>query len=81
MVRRICGPKKMMSGQVRSLVKFEMVDILKEEYLVRTIKLQRIRWYGHLKRMQGEKVGSKSLQNRYNGKTEKYMRKSNMKRQ
>ncbi|KAJ3667210.1 hypothetical protein Zmor_002610 [Zophobas morio] len=58
-VRRIMGMKKIQDQEYRTLMNHEIEDILKGENIVRAIKARRIRWYGHLKRMEKNKHARK----------------------
>lgn len=54
-IRRIYGGKKIAEGIFRRLMNSEIRTILRGEEIVRIIKVQRMRWYGHLKRMGNDK--------------------------
>lgn len=50
-IRRIYGLKKVAEGEYRRLMNFEIKNMLKGEDIVNIIKVQRLRWYGHIRRM------------------------------
>ncbi|KAJ3651419.1 hypothetical protein Zmor_017463 [Zophobas morio] len=58
-VRRIMEMKKIQDQKYRILMNHEIEDIIKGEDIVRAIKARRIRWYGHLKRMEKNKHARK----------------------
>lgn len=58
-VRKIFGGKKLNEGQFRRLTNNEIEEILENENIVRIIKSKRIRWYGHINRMNEQKVVKK----------------------
>lgn len=49
-IRKIHGPKKIGEDEYRRLMNCEIKEILKGEDIVKIIKAQRIRWYGHISR-------------------------------
>lgn len=50
-IRKIFGPHREINGEYRRLMNQEIEDILEHEDICRTITSKRIRWYGHIKRM------------------------------
>jgi hypothetical protein len=52
MLRRIFGPKRdEMTGEWRKLHNEELRDVYSSPSIIRTIKLRRMRWAGHVVRM------------------------------
>jgi hypothetical protein len=62
-LRRICGPVKE-NEPWRIRRNDELEAIIKGENIVRFIKSQRIRWLGHIERMQGTAIPKKMLHGR-----------------
>jgi hypothetical protein len=57
-LRRIFGPKRdEVTGVWRKLRNYELHDLYSSPCIIRIIKLQRIRWAGHVARM-GEKINA-----------------------
>ena len=49
-MRRISGPIKINEEEYRRLMNYEIEEMMKGESIVKIIKSQRIRWYGHVNR-------------------------------
>jgi hypothetical protein len=59
-LRKICGPVK--ENELWRIRRFdELEDIIKGENIVRFIKSQRIRWLGHIDRMQDTAIPKKDV--------------------
>ncbi|KAJ8948166.1 hypothetical protein NQ318_009258 [Aromia moschata] len=49
-IRRIAGPKRTDDGEYRRLNNKEIEELIGKEDIVRVIKAQRLRWWGHIQR-------------------------------
>ncbi|KAI4459669.1 reverse transcriptase (rna-dependent dna polymerase) [Holotrichia oblita] len=49
-LRKILGPKRNEEGQYRILWNYEIVKILEGEDIIKYVKAQRLRWFGHIER-------------------------------
>ena len=58
-VRKIIDPKKVVEGVYQKLMTSEVQERLQGKDIVKAIKTQRLRWYGHRKNMGEEKVVKK----------------------
>lgn len=54
-IRRIYGLKKIVEGEYRRLMNIEIKYISNQEDIIKIIKIQRLRWYAHIKRMGNDK--------------------------
>ena len=58
-VTKIYGSKKVVEGVYQRLMNSEVQKRLQVEDIVEAVKIQRLRWYGHIGRMGEEKIVEK----------------------
>ena len=67
-LRRIFGPKRDENGKWRRLHNEELHSLYRSPNIVRVIKSRRLRWAGHVARMEGDRSAFKILTGRPTGK-------------
>ncbi|KAI5747618.1 hypothetical protein M8J77_016650 [Diaphorina citri] len=60
-IRRIYGAVKIKEAELRILTNREILEILNGEDIVKFMKSQRLRWFGHVQRMEDARMPKKIL--------------------